>query len=190
MADNFGNTTTPDIQPITDVTPVAPPVSTGASTMADTPAIGSSNTAEAKSRFSAALEEAKAGAAALGAEAKERATTYKSQATTKSQTYKSDATGKATDIAYEGKAKASEALTSLSRLINDNAGTVDEKLGVKYGDYARTAATSIEDTAAKLNSKSLDELGEDAKAFVRTSPATAISLAALAGYMVARILRK
>lgn len=186
MADTFGNTTTPGSQPITDATPITP----AATTKPDTPELGASHTAEAKSRFSAALDEAKAGAAALGAEAKERAAAYKSQASTRGESYKSDATSKATDLANDGKARASEALTSLSKVISDNAGTVDEKLGVKYGDYVRSASRSIESTAGRLNDKSLEELGEDAKAFVRTSPATALSLAAVAGYMFARILRK
>ncbi|WP_241557393.1 hypothetical protein [Croceibacterium ferulae] len=186
MADTFGNTTTPGTQPITDVTPITP----AATTIPQTPELGASHTAEAKSRFTAALDEAKAGAAALGAEAKERASAYKSEASTRGESYKNDATVKATDLAYDGKAKASEALTSLSRLISDNAGTVDEKLGVKYGDYVRSASRGIESTADRLNEKSLEELGEDAKAFVRSSPATALSLAAAAGYMFARILRK
>ena len=38
-------------------------------------------------------------------------------------------------LASEGKAKTSDALSSLGKIVADNAGTLDEKLGVKYGDY-------------------------------------------------------
>jgi len=158
-------------------------------------------TAEARSRFSAALDEARAGAAALGAEAKERASAYRDQAKERATSYRdqakttggslsTDAKSKAGDLAYEGKAKASEALSSLSRLVAENASTVDDKLGAKYGDYVRTASKSLQDGADRLNQRSVDELGEDARAFVRTSPGTAVGLAAIAGYMFARVLRK
>jgi hypothetical protein len=58
---------------------------------------------------------------------------------------------KATELAYEGKAKATEASASLSRLVGDNAGTIDDKLGAQYGDYARSASRSLHTTAEKLD---------------------------------------
>lgn len=149
---------------------------------------------EAKSRFSAALAEAKAGAAALKAEAGTRASSYKGQALERGQDYGKTAKEygdqarvKASELAVDGKAKASEALLALSRLVEDNAATVDQSLGAKYGDYARTASRSIKQTAEKLDQKSVEELGEDARQFVRTSPGAAIGIAAVAGYMIARI---
>ena len=96
---------------------------------------------------------------------------------------------KAADLAREGKTKASEAISSLGKIVSDNAGTLDEKLGAKYGDYARTASRSLQETAAKLDAKSVDELGEDARQAVRKSPATAVGIAAVAGFMLARLVR-
>ena len=90
----------------------------------------------------------------------------------------------------QGKSKASEALTGLSRLVNDNAPTIDENVGKQYGDYARTASRKLEETAQALDRKSVEELGEDAREFVRKSPATAVGLAALAGFMLARLFRR
>jgi len=66
---------------------------------------------------------------------------------------------------------------------------LDEKVGAKYGDYARSAAQSMQGAATKLDEKSLDELGEEAKQFVRQSPALAVGLAAAAGFMLARMFR-
>lgn len=157
-----------------------------AATVAEVPA---ANTAEAKSRFNAALEEAKAGVAALSAEAKDKAAGYTGQAKTKSADLTAEAKTKATELAYEGKAKASGALSGLSRIVADNAGTIDEKLGAKYGDYARTASASLDDYSARLDSKSVEELGEDAREMVRKSPAAAVGIAALAGFLIARLFR-
>jgi len=204
MADTFGTTSTPGAgaEPIIPAGGVSSPagspaMGSGAASSAldssgSTEGVGSSGgrTSEARSRFSAALEEARAGAAALGAEAKDRASAYRSQAKTTSGTWSTDAKSKAGDLAYEGKAKASDALSSLSRLVADNASTIDEKLGARYADYVRSASKSLQDTADRLNERSVEELGEDAREFVRTSPGAAVGLAAIAGYMFARILRK
>lgn len=146
-------------------------------------------TGEAKSRFNAALAEAKAGVSALSAEAKGKAAGYTGQAKSKSADLTAEAKTKATELAYEGKAKASEAISGLSRIVADNAGTIDDKLGAKYGDYARSASASLDEFSSKLESKSVEELGEDAREIVRKSPGAAVGLAALAGFMIARLFR-
>ncbi|AKM11616.1 hypothetical protein [Croceicoccus naphthovorans] len=167
----------------------------------------STNRAEAKGHFSKALDEAKAGAAALKAEAMEKAGAFKADAKVKGDTYKGragekgdqlkadfnayseQAKSKAAELAVETKGKTSEAMVSLGRFATDNATTLDEKLGVKYGDYARSAAASLERNAAKLDAKSLDELGEDAREMVRKSPGTAVAVAVGAGFLLARLFR-
>lgn len=153
-------------------------------------ASASNGTSEARSRFNAALDEARAGAVALKSEAREKASAYGSQARERGEDWVVEAKTKAGELAVEGKARASEAMTSLAKIVDDNAGAIDDKLGAKYGDYARSASKSLSSTATKLDQKSLDELGEDAREFVRKSPAAAVGLAALAGFLVARILRR
>ena len=153
-------------------------------------ATASSNTSEAKSRFSAALEEAKAGAAALGKEEKTRAGDYRAQAKTKSGQAGTDAKTKARDLATEGKGKASEALGALGRTVGDTATDIDEKLGVKYGDYARTASRKLQEGGVALDNKSVDELLEDGREAVRKSPAAAVGIAAVVGFFFARMFRR
>ena len=148
------------------------------------------NRDEAKSRFNAALEEARAGAAALGAEARERVGAYGTQARSKSDDFTGTAKTKAVELARDGKSKASEALTSLSRVVDRNAPTIEENLGPKYADYARTASQKLQDTATTLDQKSVEQLGEDAREMVRKSPAAAVGLAALAGFLLARLFRR
>ena len=152
------------------------------------------NRSEAKSRFNAAVNEAKAGAAALKAEATERAGVYRDQAGKKGQdlvaeakAYGEDAKIKGRDLATQGKGKVSEGLTALGQAVSDSAHVVDEKLGAKYGDYARTASRSLQDTAVKLDVKSIDDLGKDARQFVRKSPGTAVGIAAVFGFLLSRL---
>lgn len=152
---------------------------------------------EAKSRFNAALEEAKAGAAALKAEGRERAAAYRGQAKDKgddwvaeAKAYGADAKVKGKELATEGKVKTSDGMRTLSRTISENAHQVDEKLGAKYGDYARSASTALNDYAAKLDEKSVDDLVEDGREFVRKSPGTAIGIAAVAGFLLSRLFRR
>ena len=162
--------------------------------MTETATSTNDNRAEAKSRFNAALNEAKAGAAAIRAEGKNRAAAYRTQAKGKSEdwvseakTYGDDAKTKGKELATEGKAKTSEGLRSLSRTITENAYQVDEKLGAKYGDYARSASSALNDYASKLDEKSVDDLVEDSREFVRRSPGLAVGMAAVAGFMISRL---
>lgn len=142
-----------------------------------------------KERFAKAVEEAKAGAQALGKEAHERADHYREKISATGGDWADQAKVRAADLAVEGKAKASEAMAGFGRMVADNAGLIDEKVGAKYGDYARSAAQSIQDTATRLDSKDINELADDAKEFVRKSPGLAIGLAAVAGFIVARAFK-
>ena len=47
----------------------------------------------------------------------------------------------------------------------------------------------MQETAAKIDSKDLGELGDDARQFVRKSPGLAIGIAAVAGFMLSRLFR-
>lgn len=155
-----------------------------------------SSTGEAKEKFAKAIEEAKAGAQALTRQAQDKAGEYRQKATSQGEALLGDAKEygvqakeKATELAREGKTKASEAISGLGQIVADSAPTIDEKLGAKYGDYARTAARTMQESAAKLESKDLGELGNDAKEFVKKSPGLAVGIAAVAGFFFARLFR-
>ena len=168
-----------------------------------TPEPGASSAA--KGHFAKAVEEARAGARALGKEAQDRADAYRGKANQASSEFvqearvrSEDARIKANELAEEGKIKAaslaqdgkagaSRAISSLSKMVDENAPLIDEKLGVTYGDYARTAAKSMQDAATRLDQKDFAELGDDAREFVRKSPGVAVGIAAVAGFMLARL---
>lgn len=101
---------------------------------------------------------------------------------------KSQATDKARVYAEDGKARATGALGELAKMLGDAAGQVDNKLGAQYGQYARGAADQVQGFASTLDSKSVDELFDDARELVRKSPAVAIGVAAAAGFALARLL--
>lgn len=158
---------------------------------------GTNGADQAKERFAKAVEEAKAGAQALKTEAHGKADAYREQLGAKSSEWLEEAKAKgddarvrATELANEGKARAGDAICSLGKIVEDNAPTIDEKLGVKYGDYARTAARSMQDAGTRIGEKDLNELGEDVKEFVRQSPGVAIGLAAASGFLIARLFRR
>ncbi len=99
------------------------------------------------------------------------------------------AADKARGLVGQGLERSSEALANVSKLVGDTAAQLDERLGQQYGDYARKAATSIEDTANKLASKDADELIDDTRTFVRNSPGVALAGAAVLGFALVRLVK-
>jgi ElaB/YqjD/DUF883 family membrane-anchored ribosome-binding protein len=91
--------------------------------------------------------------------------------------------------ATSAKNTTGEALSGLSKLIGETAGQIDEKLGEQYGDYARRAAEAVGGAAKTLDEKDIDQLAEDARDFVRKSPAVAIGAAAIVGFVLMRMMR-
>lgn len=96
---------------------------------------------------------------------------------------------KARAFADTGKERATGALDEFSTLMRDAAGSVDEKLGEQYGAYARNAAEQISGFAESLRGKQVDDLVEDARDFVKKSPAVAVGIAAGVGFVLARLLK-
>jgi len=100
-------------------------------------------------------------------------------------------TAKATarDAANSAKNTTGDALAGLSRLIAETAETVDSKLGPQYGDYARKAAETLAGASRTLDEKDVNDLAEDARNFVRKSPAVTIGAAAVVGFVLMRMMR-
>jgi hypothetical protein len=153
--------------------------------------------AAASTRFGKAIEDAKASAATLKGEALDKSaaltetvTATASELGEKAGIYAEQAKVVALDLARQGKIKATGALSVIGETIENNAGVIDEKLGVQYGDYARGAAHTIQSTAASLESKDIPEIGEEIVGFVRKSPAKALGIAAVAGFLISRLFRR
>jgi ElaB/YqjD/DUF883 family membrane-anchored ribosome-binding protein len=103
--------------------------------------------------------------------------------------FKDKAAEGARNAAERGKDKASEAVSSIGKLLRDSATTIDDNVGKNYGDYARSAADAVDGFAGKMNAKDVDDIANDARDFVKKSPAVAIGAAAAIGFVLARLIR-
>ena len=99
------------------------------------------------------------------------------------------AADKARGFVGQGLERSSDAIANVSKMIGETASGIDERLGSEYGDYARKAATSLDDVATKLAAKSPDELIDDTRNFVRKSPGVALAGAAVIGFALARLVK-
>lgn len=126
-----------------------------------------------------------------GADAPAGSKTEQAKQTVKdySSKYGAQATDKIRTLADTGKERAVGGLDQLSQMITDAAGQVDEKLGAQYGEYARSAAGAVSNFSEQIKAKDVEELLDDARAFVRKSPGVAIGVAAALGFAVARIVQ-
>ena len=103
--------------------------------------------------------------------------------------FKDQAGGKARDAANRGKERAAEAMGGIGKIIRESADAIDQKVGKQYGDYARSAADTVDGFADKVDDQDIDALVEDARQFIRKSPAVAIGAAAAIGFVLARVIR-
>jgi ElaB/YqjD/DUF883 family membrane-anchored ribosome-binding protein len=102
---------------------------------------------------------------------------------------RSEATDRARSAAEDGKLKATETLDGFARSIHDVAGNLEEQVGPQLAQYAHRAADTLDELSANLRSKSVDELVDDARGFVRRSPAIAIGAAVAVGFALSRFLK-
>lgn len=102
---------------------------------------------------------------------------------------RSQATGKARSFADDGKARATSLLDDFSEVIDEAAQAVDRKFGEDYGEYAHRASSAVSGFADSIRAKTVDDLIDDTRDFVRKSPGIAIGIAAVAGFMLVRLIK-
>ncbi len=101
----------------------------------------------------------------------------------------SQAADRTRGLVGQGLERSAEALANVGKLVGDTADGLDERLCPEYGEYARKAATAIENAANSIASKDADELIDDTREFVRQSPGIALAGAAIVGFAVARLIK-
>ncbi len=99
------------------------------------------------------------------------------------------ATDKLRGIADDGKSRATGLLDEISGIIEDAARSIDERLGQEYGQYAHRASGAVSSFAGRVREKSLEDLLDDTRSVVRTSPTVAIAAAAVVGFALMRVVR-
>ncbi|HYN46215.1 MAG TPA: hypothetical protein VES64_05950 [Allosphingosinicella sp.] len=97
--------------------------------------------------------------------------------------------GRIRGYADDGKSKATGLLDDFSLVIADAARSVDSKFGEDYGEYAHRAAGAVSSFADRMRTKSVDDIVDDTREFVRKSPGIAIGIAAVAGFALMRVIK-
>ena len=93
------------------------------------------------------------------------------------------------ELVGQGLERGGEALANVSKMVGDTAASLDDRLGEEYGEYARRAASALEDAANRISAKDADELIEDTREFVRKSPGVALAGAAIIGFALVRLVK-
>ena len=148
-----------------------------------------STASETVSKAKKAAAATKAAALETASEARNAATASTAQWREQAGEFAEQAKNTAREAATTAKNTTGDALHGLSKLISETAETVDSKLGPQYGDYARKAAETVAGAAQSLDEKDIDQLTEEARNFVRKSPAVAIGAAAVVGFVLMRMMR-
>jgi len=148
-----------------------------------------SKASETVTKAKKAAAATKAAALETASEARNAATASTAQWREQAGEFAEQAKTTAREAATTAKNTTGDALHGLSKLISETAETVDSKLGPQYGDYARKAAETVAGAAQSLDEKDIDQLTEEARNFVRKSPAVAIGAAAVVGFVLMRMMR-
>jgi ElaB/YqjD/DUF883 family membrane-anchored ribosome-binding protein len=99
------------------------------------------------------------------------------------------ATERLRGYADDGKSKATDLLEEMAGVIDDAARSIDQRLGEEYGEYAHRASGAVADFAGRIRGKSVDDLVDDTRDFVRKSPTVTIAAAAVVGFALMRVVR-
>lgn len=143
-----------------------------------------------KPRVAASPKTAKKPVSAKTAPAKtEIVPAAKTAASAGDSNFTEDTKARASELVNDAKARISNVIANLGGLIADSAGTIEDRLGSRFGDIARSTSENVTSAAKKVGESDLGELAEDTRQFVRKSPAIAIGLAVTAGFVVARLLK-
>jgi ElaB/YqjD/DUF883 family membrane-anchored ribosome-binding protein len=102
---------------------------------------------------------------------------------------KQQAGGRIRDAADDGKTRASDALEHISRIVEEAAESIEDRLGPEFSPIARKAAEAVGGFATTLRERDPDQLYEDINGFVRKSPALAIGIAAAVGFVAVRLIK-
>ena len=93
------------------------------------------------------------------------------------------------EFAEGGKARATDALDELSKVVSDTAESIDQRMGGDYGEYARKASDAVAGFADTLREKDVDELYDNVRQAVKKSPGVAIGIAAVVGFTLVRLVK-
>ena len=101
---------------------------------------------------------------------------------------RSQATDKLRSVADEGKQQITNSLDGLVDAAREIANRIGDK-GGPLGGYAITAADTLEHWASTVKDKSVEDLLDDGREFIRQQPGVAVGIAVAAGFVLTRLLK-
>ena len=92
-------------------------------------------------------------------------------------------------IINEGKAQLTSAVDGLVSAAHDIAERLHDGGAAPVADYVRKAAETVAIWSRSVDDKSLDEIADDTRAFVRGNPMLSVAIAVTGGFVLSRYLR-
>lgn len=105
------------------------------------------------------------------------------------QKMRASATDKVRGIADEGKAQVTQTLDGIVEAARDIATKLEQNGAGPIARYAHQAADLVQDWSSTVDQKSVEDLVDDARTLVRTSPAIAVGVAVTIGFALSRFLK-
>jgi len=99
------------------------------------------------------------------------------------------ATEKLRSFADEGKGQVAATLDGLVQAAREIADKLQDGSFGPIGGYATTAADTLQDWTDSIKNRSVEDLFDDGREFVRKSPAVAVGVAVTAGFVLSRVLK-
>lgn len=92
-------------------------------------------------------------------------------------------------FADEGKAQVAATLDGLVATVRDVAAKLESNGAAPFAGLVHRAADTVSGWSAAVHAKSVDDLVDDTRALVRTSPAIAVAISLAAGFAVSRLIK-
>lgn len=92
-------------------------------------------------------------------------------------------------FADEGKAQVTATLDGLVTTVRDLAAKLEGSGAAPFARYLHQAADTVAGWSASVRDKSVDDLMDDTRTLVRTSPAIAVGASIAAGFVLSRLVK-
>lgn len=105
------------------------------------------------------------------------------------QRLRASAGSKALGIADEGKAQVTQTLDGIVEAAREIASKLESSGAAPIARYAHQAADAVAGWSSAIDRKSVEDVLEDTRTLVRTSPAIAVGISLAAGFVLSRFLK-
>jgi ElaB/YqjD/DUF883 family membrane-anchored ribosome-binding protein len=98
-------------------------------------------------------------------------------------------TSKVLSFADEGKTQVTGTLDGLAETVRDVASKLEANGAAPFAGFVHQAADTVAGWSSAVDARSIDDLIDDTRTLVRTSPAVAVGLSIVAGLFLSRLIK-